>query len=312
MKQMSRTQTHERIVVAHNPYSTRASKVQTGVFDRLDAAGIAYETYRTKYPSTEDNIADMRDSFQEGDTILSAAGDGTAMQIANAVLREGHQNTRIGVMGYGNFRDMGQEQDPLKLLDSSAQTVDIHPMTIEVNGTYLRDAPAYMTLGFTALAASKFGAAGSRERMRYLPEWTKMAATLGQLGIDYFKMRDRKLPPFHSSLSPRVQRAVTDVLAINSAQVGGIIRSATDYGRTDTFGFRTNDVSSVAPNLPFGLMALAGHAPATPVYGASIRFEQPAIVPFQTEGEYAELQDVSRIFVYKDPKKVLHFLRPEQ
>ncbi|QQS21761.1 hypothetical protein IPM09_04560 [Candidatus Saccharibacteria bacterium] len=303
-------QTEKRVVVVHNPLSTRAAKIQAGVFNQLDAAGVHYEPFLTKYPDTEANIDDMRNTFQDGDIILSAGGDGTAMQISNAVLREGHTNTLIGPLGYGNFRDLGKEQNPLQLLDSSAHVVDAHPMTIETNGRYLRDAPGYMTLGFTAMAASRFGASASRERMRNLPEWTKLAASIGQLGMDYFELRDRLLPAFHTSQSPLVQNAVTDILAINSRQVGRIIRSSTDYPAGSTFGFRTNNVSSIMPNIPFGLRALAGRAPAHPTNHLTVYFEQPSVVPFQTEGEYDELHDVTELFVYKDPAKVLHLLRP--
>ena len=302
-------QTEKRIVVVHNPYSTRAAKTQAGVFDRLDSANVPYETFETKYADTERNISDMREMFLNGDTILSAGGDGTTMQVANAVLREGHTDTLIGPMGYGNFRDLGKEQDPLRLLDSSAEVVESHPMTIDVNGSYLRDAPGYMSLGFTALAASRFGSVESRSRMRNLPEFAKLTASIGQLGVDYFNMRAQKLPAFHTSLSPVVQRAVTDIIAINSRQVGRIIRSTPDYAAGDLFGFRTNNVSHIVPNLPFGIMALAGHAPTSPVRAMSVQFEKPATVPFQTEGEYVELHNVSQIFVYKDPGKVLRLLR---
>ena len=76
-------------------HSTRAAKIQAGVFNQLDAAGVRYEPFLTKYPDTEANIDDMRNTFQDGDIILSAGGDGTAMQISNAVLREGHTNTPV-------------------------------------------------------------------------------------------------------------------------------------------------------------------------------------------------------------------------
>lgn len=303
------SQTETRVVVVHNPYSTRAEKALSGVFNRLDEAGVEYTTHTTQHADTEANIADMRDVIRNGDTILSVGGDGTSMQVANAVLREGHSDTSIGLLGYGNFRDLGKESDPLKLFDPTAQIIDSHPMTITMNGEYLRDAPGYMTLGFTALAANKFGSTESRERLSGRPEWAKLITSIGQLGVDYFQMRNNKLPAFHTSESLIVQTAVTDILAINSVQAGRIIRSATDYARGDTFGFRTNNVSSILPNIPFGLQALAGHAPATQMNALKIYFEQPSTVPFQTEGEYAELHDVNELFVYKDPSRVLRLIR---
>lgn len=300
----------ERIVLVQNPNSTRAEQVQAGVINPLHAADIDFVGFVTKHPNTEDNISDMRDFFRDGDTILSAAGDGTGMQVANAVLREGHNQTRIGYLGYGNFNDLAHGQrSPLPLLSPNAQSVENHPLTLQVNGEYWRDAPAYMTMGFTAVAASQFGNTETRQNMRDMPEWAKLAASMGQLGMTYFKERSTYLPPFSTSTSPLVRRAVTDVLAINSRTVGRIIKSQPDYPATDMFGYRTNDVSTILKNLPFGLLSLAGHAPASQVRELRLSFESPSTVPVQTEGEFARLKDVSELFVYKDPAKVLNLLR---
>ena len=99
--------------------------------------------------------------------------------------------------------------------------------------------------------------------------------------------------------------SVTCILALSS---GVSPVSYTHLG--STFGFRTNNVSSIMPNIPFGLRALAGRAPAHPTDHLTVYFEQPSTVPFQTEGEYDELHDITELFVYKDPAKVLHLLRP--
>ena len=300
----------ERIVLVQNPNSTRAEQVQAGVVDPLHAADIDFVSFVTKHPNIEDNISDMRDFFRDGDTILSAAGDGTGMQVANAVLREGHKDTRIGFLGYGNFNDLANGQrDPLAVLSPAAENFESHPLTIQVNGEYWRDAPAYMTLGFTAIAASQFGNSESRDQMRNMPEWAKLAASLGQLGVTYFRERSHYLPPFSTSSSPVVQRTVTDFLAINSQRVGRIIRSLPDYAAGGQFGHRTNDVSTIAKNIPFGLLSLAGHAPAELASQLSLDFESPSTLPVQTEGEFTTLQNVSSMFVYKDPSKVLRLLR---
>ena len=156
----------ERIILVYNPTSARAKHIQTEAIEPLRSERIAYVDYATKYPDTEDNIADMRETFRDGDTILTAAGDGTAMQAANAVLREGQDQTRIGFLGYGNFNDLvGNTRDPLALLDPAAEVVDSRPLTIEINDRYWRDAPGYASLGFTALAARHFAKHSSREQL---------------------------------------------------------------------------------------------------------------------------------------------------
>jgi len=283
--------------------------VRSSVFDRLDEQGIPYVTHATKYPDTEANIADMQETFRDGDTILSVGGDGTSMQVVNGVLRNKHTETTVGILGYGNFRDLGKEQDPLTLLDSSAEVTALQPLTIEVNDKYLRDAPGYMSLGFTALIASRFNAKSSREHLKSLPEWAKFITSIGQVGLDYFALRNQKIPAFHTDTSPEIERSATDLFALNSPVVGRIIRSATDYGRESYFGFRTNNVSSILPNIPFGMQALAGRTPAQAVEQLTVHFEEPSSVPFQTEGEFAQLSGVDKLFVYKDPAKTLRILR---
>ena len=62
-----------KLVIVQNPYSTRHSEVQAGVFDRLDAAGIAYDTITTRFSRAEDNIRDLADHLPHDAHIISAA-----------------------------------------------------------------------------------------------------------------------------------------------------------------------------------------------------------------------------------------------
>ena len=77
----------ERIVLVHNPTSTRANDIARGVVAPLQNEHIPYTDYPTKYADSEHNIDDMRSIFQDGDTLLCAGGDGTAVQDGNAVIR---------------------------------------------------------------------------------------------------------------------------------------------------------------------------------------------------------------------------------
>jgi hypothetical protein len=303
----------ERIVLVHNPTSTRADDIARCVVAPLQNEHIPYTDYPTKYADSEHNIDDMRSIFQDGDTLLCAGGDGTVMQVANAVLRNNHLNTRVGYLAYGNFNDLaGRTRNPLELLNPAAQIAERYPLTITVDGRYWRDAPGYMTIGFTAVAASRFAHPEVREHMKRAPEWAKLAASIGRLGITYFHDRRTFLPPFSTNESPIVHHAVTDIIALNNRHAGRIIRSETDYGTAATFGYHTADVSTIAKNIPFGLRALSGHAPLAPLSHLAIDFQTPASLPIQTEGEFAELTDVTRICIYKDPAKVLRVLRAAQ
>ena len=307
------TDRFERLVVLANHNSTRARKVAQNVLARLDDAGVRHETVTTRSANTSDNIADLSATIRPGDTWISAAGDGTAMALVNATLRQEPKtaaSVKLGFLGYGNFNDVaGSQRDPLELLADNAQTQPLHPMTIEVNGKLWRYSPAYLTLGATARLAAGFGQDTSREQLKESSEHTKLLRSLVQLGRDYFDVRSEYLPAFHASHSLTVRNAVTDVLFINSPRVGRIIRSTTDYAQQPTFGYRESNVASIARNIPFGIAALAGFTPATAMTGQRLTWDRPANLPAQTEGEFESLEDVTDLFVYKDPQTVLKMLK---
>ena len=272
-----------KLVIVQNPYSTRHREVQAGVFDRLDTAGIPYDTITTRFSQAKDNIKDLADRLPDGTHIISAAGDGTSTQVVNAGLRAELDNAVYSFIGYGNCNDLARGQrDPLPLLQANHRTITHQPLSIEVNGEPWRYAPGYMTLGLTALVASGFASAASRERMH-----------------------DTYLPPFTTNLSAEKQDGLTDVMIINNQRMGRVIRSSIDYPQTDFFGYHQADFSSVCKNIPFACSAIVGHTPAERITDITLTFREPATILAQTEGEHAVLPAVSTIHAYKDPAKAI-------
>jgi len=272
-----------KLVIVQNPYSPRHREVQAGVFDRLDTAGIPYDTITTRFSQAKDNIKDLADRLPDGTHIISAAGDGTSTQVVNAGLRAELDNAVYSFIGYGNCNDLARGQrDPLPLLQANHRTITHQPLSIEVNGEPWRYAPGYMTLGLTALVASGFASAASRERMH-----------------------DTYLPPFTTNLSAEKQDGLTDVMIINNQRMGRVIRSSIDYPQTDFFGYHQADFSSVCKNIPFACSAIVGHTPAERITDITLTFREPATILAQTEGEHAVLPAVSTIHAYKDPAKAI-------
>lgn len=303
--------TERRIVVVTNKNSTGAKNVERSVLIPLRQENISFDQFQTPSPDTEANIAAMQDFFRDGDRIISAAGDGTAMQVTNAVLRSKLHDADVGFLPFGNFNDLARShkaRDPVALSQSSL-TVEHAPLSVGVNGEYWRDAPSYVTLGWTALAAEQFGNSTSREAMQSSPEAFKLGRSLLQLAESYFKNRHTMLPEFHTSDSSVVRKAVTDFIAINSPRVGSIVRSDRDYFDSDQFGTAEADVSKILPNIPFGLKALTGHTPAKPVTAATLQFKEHSRVPIQSEGEFEYLENVRTIEIEKDPTKILRVIR---
>ena len=300
-----------KLVIVQNPYSTRHREVQAGVFNRLDTAGIPYDTITTRYSQAADNIDDLAGRLPNDAHIISAAGDGTSTQVVNAGLRAELDGAVYSFIGYGNCNDLARGQrDPLPLLQTNCHTIIHQPLSIEVNGEPWRYAPGYMTLGLTALIASGFASTASRERMRRTPPHTKLVRSMGQVATTYLRAHDTYLPPFTTNLSTIEQTNLTDVMMINSQCMGRMIRSSIDYPQTDFFGYHQADFSSVWKNIPFACSAITGHTPAERITEITLTFCEPATILAQTEGEHAELPAVSTIRAYKDPAKAIQVVRP--
>ena len=300
-----------KLVIVQNPYSTRHSEVQAGVFNRLDTAGIPYDTITTRYSQAADNIDDLAGRLPNDAHIISAAGDGTSTQVVNAGLRAELDGAMYSFIGYGNCNDLARGQrDPLPLLQANRHTIIHQPLSIEVNGDSWRYAPGYMTLGLTALIASGFASTASRERMRRTPPHTKLVRSMGQVATTYLRAHDTYLPPFTTNLSADEQVGLTDVMMINSQCMGRLIRSSIDYPQTDFFGYHQADFSSGWKNIPFACSAITGHTPAERITEITLTFCEPATILAQTEGEHAALPAVSTIRAYKDPAKAIRVVRP--
>lgn len=304
-------QNKNRLVVVHNPESTHASRVSRRVFDPLFEQGIPFTLHETAHSDTEANIAGMREVFRPGDTIVVAGGDGSKMQAVNAVERNRQQReTQLTFLPFGNYNDLADRN--LSILDIANRKYDIssiNPMTVEADGEYLLHSPSYLTMGFTALAAARFSEEQTREVIKQLPRPLRKLGNLAELATSYFDLHDYKMPEFHTSESPVVRKAVSDILLLNSKRAGGIIRSHPDYAREDYFGYHEANVANIPASLPFGFSALAGHAIADRLPYVEVNFEQPSTVPVQSEGEFRVLDGVSNITVHKNPADRLTVLR---
>lgn len=91
----------ERNVLIINPESTRSKDVHNGVIRPLEQDGVQFETWTTKSPRAEDNIADIAENLREGDRVVVASGDGVLHQTANAILQSRLAGVTIGALAYG-------------------------------------------------------------------------------------------------------------------------------------------------------------------------------------------------------------------
>lgn len=320
----------EPIAIIRNPNSTDAAHSGEAL-EQLDRHGVAHIDFMTSSADFEQNVGEIREflgsfpkTIEKETTVISVAGDGTAAQVANAILQNrtaerqaGKPETpvRIGFLGYGGFGDIDHAHDVhghdiMEVLD--APTVDRYPLSVEVNGKLARHALAYVTLGFTARAADQFATPESRTMMQRTPGVLKRARQVQQLGQSYFKYNSLHLPAFMVNDEPHVYDASTDIIIANNPYVGGMIKPADTYYDKSYFGYRADlDVSRINfPNLKFGIDALLGRAQFERTETMRIAFEQAANVLLHNEGEVEEHKNVQTIFVYKNPADVIKTLHP--
>lgn len=273
--------------------------------------GREFEIYETPSPDFEMNVADMQAQIPAGVRVISATGDGTVAQLVNADVR-GRKEWEIGPWAGGNFNDMhavytGETASILHLIDEDAPTIDLHPLTIEVDGEYWRHSPAYFSLGWAALATGEFARPEIRERMRNANHETRLRRSLAYVALNYLRHGWRKLPEFTVNDSTQHRRS-TDIIAAISPRIAKLIHTEHDYSSRLDFGSR-HDINVSNPGRNGALIqgALAKRTPLDRRDAMRITFEEAARLPAQTEGEftYLEAQD---IYMYKNPADVVRII----
>jgi diacylglycerol kinase family enzyme len=318
----------EPIAIIRNPNSTDAAHAGEAIA-QLDRHGVAHIDFMTSSADFEQNVGEIQEFLEslpneEEKTVISVAGDGTAAQVANAIIRnriaerqKGKREApvKVGFLGYGGFGDIDHAHDihSHDIMDVlSAPTVNRYPLSVEVNGQPWRHVLAYLTLGFTALAAAEFATSESREKMQRTPQKLKRARQVQQLGMSYFKYKHLHLPSFTVNDDPHVYDASTDIIVANNSYIGGMIKPADTYYDKPYFGYRADiNVSHVdIPNVKFGVDALLARAQFERAETMRIAFKQAANVLLHHEGELDMRDNVRDIFVDKNPADVIKTLHP--
>lgn len=306
--------TSESLVIVTNPNSTKASHIKSNVLRPLDDNNIQYTRIDTRFRSAQDNIYDLVDRLPHDGTVISAAGDGTAEQLASVALQK--EGLVLGILPYGNYNDtalshMSKGQNVLDFIASDTPRVNRNPITIEVNGKHVSDTFSYATFGLTAIIAAGFRDEASRERLRSADAIRSSIIRYGQAGLDYVKYVGNKLPDYRIE-GGEIQSNRTDLAFANNPTVAGLLRFNDSYYDKRYFGVRADlNMGSMKDIVRFGLPSLFAKAPLDEVESIRVKFEQTAYgLPFQSGGEYQEI-DTNSIYVYKDALKSVKYLHPK-
>ncbi len=291
-----------RLVIVHNPHSSRADEVNKNVFTRLDTAGYQYTTLEVRQASLADNIAALSPRIQDGDVIISAAGDGSAHAVSQAVMAADKKNVTVGFLAYGNFNDVSHTfnsrnclKDPVALLKNAHQEV-VYPLIINADDQYVRQALLYVTIGWTAQAAAQFDKPDIRRL--YEKQSVSLVRTLLKLGSYYFRSRRKSyLPPFTVGRKSFTHR--TDIIFANGPSVARLFHTGTDYYKTSEFLLRILNVSSLLSNSAFLVSGLFGYMSGKKSHDTLITFKQPESIPAQCDGEVIRIEGVTHLRIKK-------------
>lgn len=293
--------TNRRLVIAHNPHSTKATAVQEAVFDRLAKAGYTYETLEVRQASLADNVARIAPLIKPDDVILSAAGDGSAHAVFHAVLAANQPGVQLGFLGFGNFNDIPNTfntksslRDPVQFLEQAVPEI-VWPLKVFIDGMPLRNALLYVSLGWTAQAASQFD--DPRVRQGLTQGGGGLFKSIWRLGWYYLKTRSTSELPLFRYEGKSYQR--TDTLFANGPNVARLFHSGKPYYREPMFLFRSLNVRRLIPNIPFLVTGLFGKMKGDERASVLIDFDEPLKSVLQCDGEVVQLEGVRRVEVKK-------------
>lgn len=301
---MNSITSNQRLVIAYNPHSSRASDVREKVFDRLDKSGYSYETIEVQQASLEDNVARLAPLIQPNDVILSCAGDGSAHAVFHSVLAANQPGTLLGFLAFGNFNDLPHMfntkeslTDPVLFLEH-AKPVTIWPIQVFINKKPLRNALLYSSVGWTARAAGQFDRPSIRRKITHGE--AGLLKSYWRLGKYYFKSRAG------SGLPPMIYKDktyhMTDLIFANGPTVARLFSSGRHYYKKNVFMFRMLDIRGVTKNIPFLISGLVGRMKGDEVTEVEVTFETPSSVVLQCDGEVVTLDATKQISVSKLPK----------
>lgn len=293
---------NRRLVISHNPHSSRASEVRAQVFDRLEAAGYAYETIEVRQAHLDDNVARLAPLIQPGDIVLSAAGDGSAHATAHAVMAANQPGVELGFLAYGNFNDLPNTfnskatlRDPVAFLEQ-ATSQEIWPIDVRVDNTPLRSALLYTTIGWTASAAGQYDDPKVRHSITH--GGAGVVRSLWRTSRYYFKSRKGSaLPPLFANDEPYARS--TDILFANGPAVARLFKTGKPYYSHPVFLLRVLDVRRIMPNIPFLIAGLLGSMKGKELPSAQVVFQEPFNGQLQCDGEVVVLKDVTTVEVKK-------------
>lgn len=297
------------MLVVYNPRSSRNELIREEVLDEARRQrGWMVGRFEVKSPSLTENAEKLARLMDDGDLVVVAGGDGTASMVVNSALLSGRDVT-LGVLGYGNFNDMGRMLDRGKRTSFEAvvrsfeegEIVDLWPLDIIVNESHWRYAMCYVTMGMFAESTRVFDdekVRGKLQKGRH-DMWVSLVA----LAKWYLKNHKRVfLPDF--TINGELQHKKTDYIAVNSPTMARILKGGDWSEDNVSFGRTVERLGGWWRLMNFMRHGMFGGMKLTEIDGDTLEFQNEASIEIHAEGEYERLDGVRKIGVKKSERSL--------
>lgn len=294
----------KRLYIVYNPRSSRASDVKKEVLDRTpELKGYIIGKYKIDPTDVDQNAAKFAKVLNNGDLVIAAGGDATAVIAVNAILKS-DKDVRLAVLPYGNFNDLARTLRTKTLDDifsDKAHSGKLYPLEIYIDGEFFRYATCYVTIGMTAEAVKLYDTPKVRKVLK--TNFGRKVGSYTNLVGWYFKNRHKKvfLPKF--KLNGELQHSKTsDYAAINGRSMARVMKGGEDFKNPKNFRSETDRLTGFWRLFKLMTKSIFHRIPGSDTTVDMLEFLEPATVSLQAEGENRLFENIKTIEIKKGEK----------
>lgn len=316
----------KKLIIVYNPRSSKAKAVEREVLaPSRKIEGWLVGKYQVNPTDVDDNARELAKILNDGDLVIAAGGDGTAVIAVNGVMLS-EKDVTLGVLGYGNFNDMARMLKTKRAVEyggeyiggvteivqkfTEGKTKKIYPLEVKVDGKHWRYAPCYVTLGLLAESVAVFDDEKVRKKLRTGKKG--LVFSVWNLAKWYFKNRKREFLPKGGieredprggveikGVAQEFPIKATDYMAINGSSVARVMRGGKSYRKENEFRSNVSKLGGIFGLMWFMVRSMLVRVPGKKTKRDVIRFSEESEVEIQAEGEYQRLKGVKEIAVEK-------------
>ena len=292
----------KRLLIVYNSRSSRYADVAEEVLrPARELKGYLVGKYEVEKTDLEQNVVKLAGLLQNGDRVVAAGGDATAVIAVNAIMTSG-MDVELAVLPYGNFNDLARTLRIKKFADAVEGKVrKLYPLEILVDGKHVRYATCYVTVGMMAEAVKLYD--GKKMRRVLKSWWGRYVGAYWDLAGWYFKNRRKKtfVPEFR--LNGALQKGrVSDYVAVNGRSMARVMRGYDDWGRAEIFRHEVGKLTSFWRLAGFMLRSMVVRVPGVETGGDKLELVEPGRIKMQAEGEMIVMDGVRKVEVMKGDK----------